>query len=142
MPGNLAAAAPSGVLPKALCTAFSESRVFPMLSASYHDPTIERSLIVDGVNQPASIRSWKQTRRLAASLVTALRSFFEGQNAGLTPFYFYNPLEPAAGHAIGSNWDGTGASTQGRHTVVFRGGWSQTVELARTNVPLELQEIA
>jgi hypothetical protein len=64
------------------------------------------------------------------------------QNAGLTPFAFYNPFDVAAGQQIGSNYDPTGNSTQGRVTVVFRGNWAQATDVARTNVQgLELVEV-
>jgi len=126
-------------MPQNLCTAFTESRAFPMLSAPYHDGEIERGLIQDGVNAPASLRSWKLTQRLTSAQVSALQTFFEGQNGGLVPFYWYNPLE---GSPIGSNYDSTGTSTTGRHTVVFRGNWSDTVSISLTDIPLEIAEIA
>jgi phage-related protein len=143
MPGNLSAAAPSGVLPQSLSTAFTEMRVFPMLAAVYHDGTTERSLIVDGVNAPASIRTWKLSKRLTAAAIATLRSFFEAHSGGLIPFYFYNPLENSPGTAVGSNYDATGVSTQGRHICVFRNTeWAETVGVARTEAALEMAEIA
>lgn len=143
MPGNLQAASPSGVMPQNLCTAFTEQRQFPLLSTPpYHDGTIERSLIQDGVNLPASLRSWKLTERLTATDLQTLKTFFEGQDGGLTPFYFYNPMEPDSGQPIGSNYDPTGVSTIGRHACVFRGNWSETVSLSLTDTPLEIEEIA
>ena len=141
MPGNLAAAAPSGVLPKSLCTAFTETRVLPMLIQQYHDGTSERSLIQDGVNLPESIRIWKQTRKLDADAMTLLVAFFEGQQGGLTPFFFYDPYEVTLGQRIGSNWDPTGASVQGRHTCVFRGDWNQTTNMGRSEAPIEFMEV-
>ena len=63
MPGNLSAASPSGVLPQTLSLNFVETRVFPMLTVSYHDGTTERSLIVDGVNPASSIRRWTLSKR-------------------------------------------------------------------------------
>jgi hypothetical protein len=72
----------------------------------------------------------------------ALYSFWVSQNAGLTPFAFYNPFDVASGQ-IGSNYDPTGNNTQGRVTVVFRGNWAQATDVARTNVQgLELVEVA
>jgi hypothetical protein len=142
MPSNVAAAVPTGVLPQTLCTAFSENRVYPMLTQPYHDGTTERSLIVNGVDAAASIRRWRLSKRLKASDLATLKTFFESHNGGLTPFYFYVPFENVPGFPVGSNFDATGASTQGRHTVVFRGDWSETVGLARTDTPLELAEIA
>lgn len=142
MPGNVAAAVPTGVMPQGLCLAFSEAREYPILAASYHDGTQETSLVTDGVNAPGSIRTWKQSKRLKAADAIALRAFFEGQAGGLTPFYYYNPFEVLPGTAIGSNWDPTGSTIEGRHTVVFRGNWTETVGLALTDMPAELAEIA
>jgi len=141
MPGNLAAAVATNVMPYNLCLAFSESRSFPMLSNTYHDGSAELGLITDGVNLPASIRTWKLTQRLTGSTAIAMRNFFEGQLGGLTPFYFYNPFEVASGHAIGSNYDATGLSTQGRHVCVFRGNWAESIGLPRTEIGLEIAEI-
>jgi len=65
------------------------------------------------------------------------------QNAGLTPFAFYNPFDVASGQQIGSNYDPTGNNTQGRVTVMFRCNWAQATDIARTNVQgLELVEVA
>ena len=140
MPGNIAAAAPTGVLPLSLSLAFTESRVFPLLTQSYHDGTIERSLIVDGVNAPASFRTWKLATRLTAAQADTLLAFWESHDGGLTPFYYYNPFEAAG--AVGSNYDATGVSTTGRHTVVFRGNWSQSSGPALTDLGLEFAEVA
>ena len=43
MPGNVQNAIPSGVMPYALCTAFTESREYAQLQAQYHDGTVEGS---------------------------------------------------------------------------------------------------
>ena len=139
MPGNLAAAVATAVMPQNLCTAFAESRVYPVLSNTYHDGTPELGLITDGVNEAASIRTWKLAQKLSGPVAIAMRAFFEQQLGGLTPFYFYNPFEAAG--AIGSNYDPTGETVEGRHTVVFRGNWTETIGLPRTDVPLELAEI-
>ena len=51
------------------------------------------------------------------------------------PFLFYNLVEVT--------YDSSGNSTQGRYTVVFRGNWSQTTGLLRTDVQeIELNEVA
>ncbi len=49
------------------------------------------------------------------------------------PFLFYNLAEAA--------YDPIGNSTQGRYTVVFRGNWSQSTGMLRTDVP-DLAEVA
>jgi hypothetical protein len=83
------------------------------------------------------------SKRLSASVLSALYSFWVSQNAGLTPFAFYNPFDVASGQQIGGNYDPTGNNTQGRVTVAFRGNWAQATDIARTSVQvLELAEIA
>src|ERR1041385_2140286 len=118
MPGNLDAAAPTGVLPQNIFSSFVESRSYPVLSANYHDGTYERSIVEDGINAPASLRTWKAEARNTPAALATLRAFWDAHGGGLIPFYFYNPFEPVPGHEIGSNYDATGISTQGRHTGV------------------------
>ena len=130
MPGNIQNAAPSGVMPFALCTAFAESREFVQLQAQYHDGTIERSQLAQ-----TSRKTFKLARRLTAASVNTLKAFWDGQQGGVVPFLFYNLAE--------GSYDPTGNSTQGRYMVVFRGNWTQTTGLLRTDVPqIELVEVA
>ncbi len=130
MPGNVQNAAPSGVMPYALCTAFTESREYFQLQAQYHDGTPEQSQLAE-----TSRRTFKLAQRLTAIGVALLKAFWDAHQGGLTPFLFYNLAEGA--------YDATGNSTQGRYTVVFRGNWSQSTGVLRTDVPqIELVEVA
>jgi hypothetical protein len=125
-------------MPASLCTAFSESREYAQLQNQYHDGTIQRSQLAQ-----TSRRTFRLSKRLNASALEALYNFFVSQNGGLTPFAFYNPFDVLAGQQIGSNYDSTGASTEGRVTVAFRGNWVQSTDPARSNVQgLELVEVA
>jgi hypothetical protein len=137
MPGNLQQAAPNGVMPASLCTAFTESREYAQLQNEYHDVTIQRSQLAQ-----TSRRTFRLSKRLSASVLSTLYNFWVSQNGGLTPFAFYNPFDVAVGQQIGSNYDPTGNNMQGRVTVVFRGDWGQTTDLARSNVQMELVEVA
>ena len=138
MPGNIMSAAPTAVMPESLCLSFVELREFVQLQNQYHDGTVQRSQLAQ-----TSRRTFRLSKRLTASLLAALYSFWVSQNAGMTPFAFYNPFDVASGQQIGSNYDPTGNNTQGRVTVVFRGNWAQTTDVARTNVQaLELVEVA
>jgi len=138
MPGTITYATPSGVLPQSLCTAFIEERNYETLQGQYHDGTIQRAQLAQ-----SSRKTFKLSQRLSAAALATLLSFWDAQNGGLTPFAYYNPFEPASGQPIGSNYDPTGTSTQGRYTVVFRCNWAQTTDLCRTNVAgLQLVEIA
>jgi hypothetical protein len=145
MPGNLSIAAPAGVLPNSLCTAFVETRVFPVLSVTYHDGTIERSMIADGVNIPRPLRSWSLAKRLTETQRVDLQAFWETTTEGsLRTFYFYDPYDTSFGQAFGKNYDATGASTQGRVVVRFQGAWQHVLTVGRrSNIPnLTLQECA
>src|SRR6204780_4311134 len=123
--------------PASLCTAFTELREYVQLQNQYHDGTVQRSQLAQ-----TSRRTFRLSKRLTASPLAALYSFWVSQNAGLTPFVFYNPFDVASGQQIGSNYDSTGNNTQGRVTVVFRGNWAQATDVARTNVQgLELVEV-
>jgi len=130
MPGNIQNAAPFGVMPYALCTTFAESHEFAQLQAQYHDGNTERSQLTQ-----TSRTTFKLAQRLTAARATALKAFWDSQQGGVVPFLFYNLAE--------GTYDATGNSTQGRYTVVFRGSWSQTTGLLRTDVPqIELVEVA
>jgi hypothetical protein len=138
MPGNIAIAAPSGVMPATLCTAFTEVREYAQLQNQYHDGTVQRSQLAQ-----TSRRTFRLSKRLCAADLGTLYAFWVAKQGGLIPFAFYNPFEVAAGHDIGSNYDPTGNGTQGRLTVVFRGAWTQATDVCRTNVQgLELVEVA
>jgi hypothetical protein len=128
MPGNIQAASPSGVLPYGLCTAFAESRELLQLQATYHDGTTHRSRLA-----VTSRRTFKLSRRLTAAAHGTLQAFWAAHQG--SPFVFYNFAE--------GPYDGTGAATTGRYTVVFRSSWSQTTGALRTDVQqLELVEVA
>ena len=130
MPGNVQNAAPSGVMPYALCAAFTESREYVQLQSQYHDGTIQRSQLA-----ASSRRTFTVSQRLDATKVAALKTFWDGQQGGVIPFLFYNLIEGA--------YDPTGNSVTGRYTVVFRSNWQQTTGLARTDVQnLQLIEVA
>ena len=92
MPGNLIGSTPNGVMPASLCTAFTELREYAQLQNQFHDGTIQRSQLAQ-----TSRRTFRLSKRLSASLLSALYSFWISQNAGLTPFAFYNPFDVASG---------------------------------------------
>ena len=130
MPGNLNDAVPNGVMPRALCTAFSESREYVQLQTQYHDGAIQRSQLAQ-----TSRHTFSLSQRLTAVLAIALKAFWDSQQGAAVPFVFYNLIE--------GSYDPTGNSTQGRYTVRFQGAWSQNTGLARTDIPqLQLIEIA
>ena len=141
MPGALLPAfvATGAVLPKSLATSFRLSSQFPILSNTYHDGTLERSLIISSyfdAAPPVPARIWTLAERLTTVNFAALTAFWENTAlGGLNPFYFYDPYDPIPGQPIGSNYDASGFSTQGRVTAHFRGKWEYNVTPGRVNVP-------
>jgi hypothetical protein len=116
-------------MPYALCATFSESRELVQLQAQYHDGSTERSQLAQ-----TSRKSFRLAQRLTAARAAALKTFWDSQQGGAVPFLFYNLAE--------GTYDPSGNSTQGRYTVVFRGDWSQTTGMLRTDVPqIELIEV-
>src|ERR1700691_6596336 len=107
MPGSIQYAVPSGVMPASLCTAFTELREYVQLQNQYHDGTVQRSQLAQ-----TSRRTFRLSKRLSASLLAALYSFWVSQNGGLTPFAFYNPFDVTSGHQIGRNYHPTQRKTQ------------------------------
>ncbi len=138
MPGNVAAASPSGILPQTLCLSFMEERSFAELQSMMHDGTILRGQLVAD-----SRRTFKLSKKLAPAALATLKTLWDS-NGNTIPISFYNPFEPISGQPIGSNYDASGASTQGRYTVVFgMASWSQVTGLARTEIPdISLREVA
>lgn len=146
MPYNLtpAAVAPGTVLPQSLSTSFVSTHIYPLLAMLYNDGTFERSLIQDFVNPPRALRMWVLSKRLTTAQLTTLLNFWENSvQGGLNPFYFYDPFDIVAGTHVGSNYDPTGDSQQGRVICFFRGDWSQRTDLGRHVVGnLTLVEVA
>jgi hypothetical protein len=69
-------------------------------------------------------------------------SFYQERKGSKEPFYHYDPYEPATGQPIGSNYDATGVSIQGRYIVRFEGDFRQNLVLGRHMVNLELVQLA
>jgi hypothetical protein len=119
-----------------LNTSFIETHIYPLLTITYSDGTYERSLVQDGVNAPRRLRTWTLSKRLTTAQLATLLNFWETQaQGGLNPFFFYDPFDVAVGAAIGSNYDPTGDSTQGRAVCFFRGNWAQKTDLGRHTGP-------
>lgn len=154
MPGNLASAAPSGVFPKATYISCREQRQTPMLQNYFKDGYNIRALIADidgDVVSPVSVRSWELGIRLLAATTASMRTFFEqhvGMQSlsgvsGVIPFYWYDPYDVVPGHAVGSNYDASGLSTQGRHICVFTDNeWKETTHLGRSTMQFNIKSIA
>jgi hypothetical protein len=85
-----------------------------------------------------SRKRWRLAKRLTPVQLATLRDFFDARKGPTEPFYFYDPYEtsPKFSH------DPTGQAVTGRYTVRFAGAWEQNTSLARTDLSLELMELA
>jgi hypothetical protein len=137
MPGSVANAAPTTVLPWSLCKAFSHSREYAVNDNEYRDGSSQRGLFV-GLLVATSRKSWKTSRRLTPSTLAAFRTFYDARKGPHQPFYFYNPWETSPKFS----YDATGVKTTGRYTVRFVGTWEQMVGLGRADVNIAIIEIA
>ena len=132
MPSNVGYAAPATVLPKILATQFTRIYERPVIVSQYANGEAQT-----GAQATTDRGRWRCTQRLTNALRQALRAFYVARGGRLEAFYMYDPWESTAfGH------DPTGAETVGRRTVRFEGGWQDALELGRSNVALEMVEIA
>lgn len=133
MPGNVANAVPSTVLPAGLCRAFVHAREYPVLENEYRNGESQRLAMA-----ATSRKKWQLSRRLAPSALQTLREFYDARKGAHEPFYFYDPYEtnPKFSH------DPTGVTLTGRYTVRFNGEWNQSAGTGRADASLELIELA
>jgi hypothetical protein len=133
MPGSVANAAPSTVLPISLSLAFVHTREYPVIDNKYCNGESQRAVLA--VN---SRKAWRLAKRLTPTLLQQLRAFYIARKGPVEPFYYYYPHEtnPKFSH------DPTGAATTGRYIVRFDSEWAQTVALGRVNVEIALIELA
>ncbi len=133
MPGSVQSAAPSTVLPWSLSHSFVRSQEYPLVENEYVNGESQRS--VPATN---SRKRWRLAKRLTPVQLQALRDFFDARHGPQEPFYFYDPWEtgPKFSH------DPTGQAVAGRYTVRFAGPWEQSSAPARTDLTLQLIELA
>ena len=131
MPQNLNPAVPVGVMPKQLCKAFQEDERLEALLNQYPDGSSERLALAQNVRH-----YFRLTLGLNGPDWAALRDFFIAHQG--RAFYFYNLRNTVPPFS----YDPSGNNPVGRHTVVFDGQWSDTFNVARTDVALQLREVA
>ena len=133
MPGNVLNAAPVTVLPLSLCKSFVHERAYPLMENEYKNGESQRSVLATN-----SRRRWRLTKRLTPAALQMPRGFFDARNGSTKPFYFYDPYDtnPKV------SYDPTGVVTVGRFTVLFNGDWQQSSGLGRSDVQIELLELA
>lgn len=131
MPGNVAAASPSTVMPDFV------SRSFDYASQYVSD----LNYYADGSGQGKAITSsgrrvWRAEIPCNSTLLTALRTFWLARKC-IEPFWFYYWRETTP---LGSV-DLTGASTVGRYAAKFNGSWSEEFTLGRNSIQVEIVEV-
>ena len=133
MPGSVANAAPSTVLPNSLCRAFVHTREYPVIDNEYRNGESQRS-----AQAATSRKKWALTKRLTPSQLATLRSFYDARKGSYEPFYFYDPYDTSPKFT----WDPSGVEVTGRYTVRFNTDWSQSVGPGRSDVQMEIIELA
>jgi hypothetical protein len=130
MPGPILAPVSVGVFPQSLSVKFTASRKYETRLLEYHDGTTERGTLVN-----APRRTWKASKRLTPAEASTLRSWFDAHQADA--FYFYDLRETTPPNT----WDPTGTATAGRYIVRFASDWQETIDMARSDVGVELIEL-
>lgn len=132
MPGNVANAVASTVLPRPFCSVFTQSREWLALVNEYENGESQRHPKV-----ATSRKSWQLTAMLTPTQLTALRTFIEARQF-IEAFWFYDFTETVPR----ASYDATGTATVGRYKVVARGPWKDTVTIPRSQADLQLIEVA
>jgi phage-related protein len=133
MPGSVQNAAPLTVLPASLSRAFVHQREYPVLDNEYRNGESQRS-----VQATNSRKRWRLAKRLTPAQLAVFRDFYDARKGPTEPFYFYDPYEANPKFSCNS----TSQAVAGRYTVRFAGAWEQSTSLTRTDLTLELTELA
>ena len=121
------------MLPNSLCRAFVHTREYPVIDNEYRNGESQRS-----AQAATSRKKWSITKRLTPTQLAALRNFYDARNGTHEPFYFYDPYETSPKFS----YDPTGAAVTGRYVVRFNTDWNQSVTPGRSDVQIELIELA
>jgi phage-related protein len=133
MPGSVANAAPTTVLPWKLCQAFSRTSDWMLTLNTYRGGETQRTPLTT-----TSRLSWQITFGVNATDLAALLAFYQARKGSHQAFYFYDPLE----YSTLFSYDPTGVSAVGRYTVRFEGSWESTTNMPRSTVGIRLVQIA
>ena len=133
MPGSVENAAPTTVLPQSLCRAFTHERAYPLIENEYKNGESQRSVLATN-----SRKRWRLTKRLTPAALQTLRTFYDARSGTTEPFYFYDPFDTNPKFS----YDPTGQVTTGRYTVRFNSDWQQSSGPGRSDVEIELLELA
>ena len=108
-------------------------RAYPVLKNEYRNGEAQRS-----AQASASRKKWTLTKRLTPPQLAALRTFYDARKGTHEPFYFYDPYETNPKFS----YDPTGVAVTGRYTVRFDSDWSQSLTPGRSDVDVQLIELA
>lgn len=133
MPGSIQNAQPTTVLPQSLCRAFAHERAYPLIENEYKNGESQRSVLAT-----TSRKRWRLSKRLAPTALRTLRDFYDARKGTTEAFYFYDPYETSPKFS----YDPTGQVTTGRYTVRFNSDWQQSSGPARSDIDIELLELA
>jgi len=133
MPGSVPNATPSTVLPQSLSRAFVHSREYPVVENEYRNGESQRAALAGN-----SRKRWRLAKRPTPAQLQSLRDFYEARKGPQEPFYFYDPYETNPRFS----YDPTGQAVAGRYTVRFDNDWQQSCGPGRSDVEIQLVEIA
>jgi hypothetical protein len=133
MPGNIQNAAPSTVLPPSLSRSFVHERAYPLIENEYKNGESQRSVLAAN-----SRKRWRLSKRLTPAALQTLRNFYDARGGTAEPFCFYDPYETNPKFS----YDPAGRATTGRYTVRFNSDWQQSSGPGRSDVQIELLELA
>ncbi len=120
-------------MPYSLCVQFQQSREWAVDMNIYRDGRVQRAVLV-----ATSRKRWTLAKRLTATQLDALRTFFTDRIGPYQEFYFYDVWETSPVFS----YDATGASAIGRYAVRFEGPWRQSLNLGRHDASLALVEVS
>jgi len=130
MPGSVANAAPTTVMPESLCRMFRASREWMSHANFYRGGESQVAYRV-----ATSRKAFEIGKRLTATELATLRTFFT--DTGHDCFFFYYPWETDPLFS----YDEAGTEATGRYTVRFDGEWSQQNGMGRGDVSIRLVEV-
>jgi len=130
MPQNLNPPNPVGVMPKQLCKSFQEDLRFEALLNQYADGSSDRKALTQFERH-----YFRMTQGLNGPDWSAMWQFYLDHLG--KAFYFYNLRATVPPFS----YDPSGNNPVGRYIVVFDGQWSDTFNVARSDVALQLREV-
>lgn len=134
MPGNVASASTSVVMPLSLSRAFGHERAYAVRDNEYPNGESQRRAVTT-----TSRKTWSLVKRLTPTEYDALHAFFQARRGSVEPFYFYDGTETTPRWS----WDASGVATVGRYLVRFENNrWFAELTVPRHTVEIRLVEVA